>query len=76
MGWSGGTEIMRVLVENIRDLPDDRKTRIYSAVAGQLRMQDWDVEEECEGLDPVLDEVLGFESSSQPQPPQQDYVWR
>jgi hypothetical protein len=60
MGWSGGTEIMVVMIDTLMKViakPGTRR-RIYRPVIEALRDRDWDTEEECLGMDPAFDSVL------------------
>jgi hypothetical protein len=62
MGWSGGTDIVRkvaeVLVKNVHDKAIRRK--IYIALIDAAEDADWDCQDEVEGIDPILDKLLGL----------------
>jgi len=60
MGWSGGSEIFGQIIKAVkRNVPDKKKRKnIYKAAINAFRDQDWDTEDECEGMDPAFDEVM------------------
>lgn len=59
MGWSGGTELMTVVIEELQKicLPQARQ-RFYAKVIKAFMEEDWDTENECLGLDPSYDRAL------------------
>lgn len=61
MGFSGGTDIARPLIEAIRDHVPNRKVRrtLYGVLYNTLTDADWDCVDEAAGIDPTWDELIG-----------------
>jgi len=62
MGWSSGTDIVRDMATAIRDNVTDEAIRrkLYDKLVHSAQSLDWDCEPEARGIDPILDEVLGY----------------
>jgi hypothetical protein len=61
MGWCGGTDIMRDIIETFvaqEELPADLRARMYIPIIESLEQSDWDTQDECLGLDPVFDVTM------------------
>lgn len=60
MGWSGGSEVASSLIRAIKKNvdSDDVKSKLYEELLEALENQDWDNQEDAEGVDPVFDAVL------------------
>jgi hypothetical protein len=60
MGWSEGSSFMEVLITSLQKNKISKKARkaIYQAHLDFYEGQDWDTENEMEGLDPVFDETI------------------
>jgi hypothetical protein len=60
MGWASGsslfTAVSKAAKRFIKDPKDRRK--FYVACLEAFLDHDWDTQQECEGIDPVLDRVL------------------
>ncbi len=66
MGFSSGTDIAITVAEAVKKHVADAKARhaIYKALVDALESADWDCQNEAEGIDPVLDKLLGLEDES------------
>lgn len=60
MGWAAGSDVMRRFANLLRQRTVNEKLRegIYRDLISILQDEDWDTENECYGVDSVLDEVL------------------
>lgn len=58
MGWSGGSNILGVVVDNVSLLPETPRRNLYVALVKALENDQADTLGECEGYDPILDSVL------------------
>lgn len=58
MGWSGGSAILGAVADHARGMAKAKRRALYEAVIVELEEQDADSLGECEGMDPVLDDVL------------------
>lgn len=60
MGWNGGSDIMRAVIEVVKkEVPNaGKRMRIYRKILSAMEDEDWDTQGECEGLDIVFDEIL------------------
>lgn len=61
MGWASGSEVGKPIFEAIHNHVDDVETRkkLYRVVVKALEDADWDLQDECLDIDPVLDKILG-----------------
>ena len=64
MGWSSGTDFVVEVVQAIKKNVPDAKARkaLYIVLVRAAESADWDCQNEAEGIDPILDKVLGAES--------------
>lgn len=64
MGWASGSEIACKVGEAIhKEVADPRvKKKLYGALIKALESHDWDTKDEAVGIDPIFDELLGFDS--------------
>lgn len=66
MGWSGGTDIARAVIESVMPLVKSAKTRaaIYRPIIRELEINDWDTQDEALGIDPAWDVAFKKENPS------------
>jgi CRISPR/Cas system CSM-associated protein Csm2 small subunit len=61
MGWSGGSEHAEALINACLEVLEDNekaRAKIYYAMIKIWCQEDWDTENEIEGLDEVFDDML------------------
>ena len=60
MGWSGGSDIAGQIIESVMQNVDSKQIRknIYITILRVMEDNDWDTQRECEGIDPVFDQLL------------------
>ena len=60
MGWASGSGIFTEVITSAKKFIKDKKARkkFYKNVMAAFEDHDWDTQQECEGLDPVFDELL------------------
>lgn len=60
MGWSGGSRVAANFIKTIRrEVPDAAtRQRIYLDIIDYLEDEDWDTQDEAQGLDPAFDAAL------------------
>lgn len=63
MGWSSGTDFVCDVAHAIKKNVKEKKVReaLYWALVNAAENADWDCQNEAEGIDPILDKVLGSE---------------
>lgn len=61
MGWGGGTSLFWAIAPSLKDVEIQKRTQIYTALIKWAESKDWDTQDEAEGIDPVLDELLGLD---------------
>ncbi len=66
MGWCGGSDVARDMIEAINENIPDAKTKrkLYCALINALESQDCDTLHEAAGEDPVFDKLIGAEGES------------
>lgn len=60
MGWSGGSDVMREIINAIQNRITDSAVRkeVYKEIIVALEDKDWDTQNECEEIDPIFDAAL------------------
>ena len=60
MGWAAGSSLFSAVAKAAKRFIKDPKDRrkFYVACLDAFLDYDWDTQQECEGVDPVLDQVL------------------
>ncbi len=60
MGWCGGADVAREMVEAINQhVPDVKiKRKLYRALIEALESNDWDTQNEAMGIDPIFDKLI------------------
>lgn len=61
MGWSSGTDLVESVAKAIKANVSDPATRkkLYIALVAAAEDCDWDCQNEVEGIDPILDKIVG-----------------
>lgn len=61
MGWASGTDLVCDIAHAIKTNVKEQKARkaLYRALVDAAENADWDCQNEAEGIDPILDEILG-----------------
>lgn len=67
MGWASASEIVEKIIKTTKKHVPDEKTRVkmYKVIIRAFQDEDWDTEDECEGLDPAFDKALKAVSPSE-----------
>lgn len=60
MGWSSGTDLVEKVANAIKANVADPKvrTKLYRALVAAAEDNDWDCQNEVEGIDPILDKIV------------------
>ncbi len=61
MGWSGGSELVEKMIQACKGADEHVRRRIYTALIEYCWDNDWDTEDEVEGLDNLFDEIMKVE---------------
>lgn len=60
MDWSSGSELVEKVAQSIvANVPDAAaRKRLYLDLVNAAEDQDWDCQQEVEGIDPILDKIV------------------
>ena len=60
MGWASGSQVMEEIIDLVKDeIRDDQvRYRLYKGIITALEGNDWDTQNECEGVDAAYDKAL------------------
>lgn len=61
MGWGNGASLFWAIAPSLKDIESQKRKEIYAALIKWAESEDWDTQDEAEGIDPALDKLLGLD---------------